>query len=80
MDKQVIYVIVIIIITLLDLRNAFGEVNRNPVPVVLAHHHIPDNIIKAIMLIYENFSSTIATGSFATPFFHIKMGVYKVIV
>ena len=43
--------------TLLDLKNAFGEVHHNLIPVLLAHHHILDNIIKAIMQIYEDFVS-----------------------
>ena len=38
-----------LVVTLLDLRNAFGGVHHNLTPVVLAHHHIPDNIVKAIM-------------------------------
>ena len=38
-------------VTLLDLRNAFVEVHHNLISAVLAHHHIPDNIIKAIMSI-----------------------------
>ena len=50
-----------LVVTLLDLRNAFGEVHHNLIPAVLAHHHIPDNIIKAIMSIYEDFASKITT-------------------
>ena len=61
-----------LVVTLLDLRNAFGAVHHNLIPVVLAHHHIPDNIIKAIMSVYEDFASTIAIDSFTTPFPNIK--------
>ena len=39
-------------------------------PVVLAHHHILGNIIKAIMSIYEDFASAIVIDSFTTPFLH----------
>ena len=63
--------------TLLDLRNAIGEIHHSLIPVVVAHHHIPDNIIKAIMSIYEDFASTVATDSFTTPFLHIKNGVLR---
>ena len=66
-----------LVVTLLDLRNAFGEVHHNLIPVVLAHHHIPNNIIKGIMSIYDDFASPIATDSFATLFFHIKKGVLQ---
>ena len=61
-----------LVVTLQGLRNAFGEVHYNLIPVVLAHHHILDNIIQAIMSIYEDFTSTIAIDSFTTPFLHIK--------
>ena len=61
-------------VTLLDLRNAFGEVHHNLIPAVLAHHHVPDIIITSI---YEDFSSTIATVSFTTRFSHIKKGVLQ---
>ena len=64
-----------LIVTLLDLRNAFGEVHHNLIPVVLVHHHIPDNIIKTIMSIYGDFASTIATDSFTFHFLHFKKGV-----
>ena len=66
-----------LVVTLLDLRNAFGEVHHNLIPAVLAHHHIPDNIIKAIMSIYKDFLSTIAADSFTTPFLHIKKGALQ---
>ena len=61
----------------LDLRNPFGEVHHNLIPVVLAHHHMPDNIIKVNMSLYEDFASTIATDSLTTPFLHIKMVVFE---
>ena len=54
---------------LLDLRSTFGEFHHNLVTVVLALHHIPDNIIKAVMSTYGDFTSTIATDLFTTPFF-----------
>ena len=60
------------VVTLQGLKNAFGEVHYNLIPVVLAHRHIPDNIIQAIMSIYEDFTSAVAIDSFTTPFLHIK--------
>ena len=35
-------------ITLLDLKNAFGEVHHNLIYEVLIYHHIPDHIISLI--------------------------------
>ena len=33
-----------LIVTLLDLKNAFGEVHHNLITSVLSYHHIPDGI------------------------------------
>ena len=33
-----------VVITLLDLKNAFGEVHHNLIKSVLDYHHIPDSI------------------------------------
>ena len=33
-----------LIITLLDLKNAFGEVHHNLITSVLDYHHIPEHI------------------------------------
>ena len=37
-----------IVITLLDLKNAFGEVHHNLITDVLSHHHIPPEIREII--------------------------------
>ena len=37
-----------ITITLLDLKNAFGEVSHNLIETTLKYHHIPDSIIDMI--------------------------------
>ena len=41
--------------TLLDLRNAFGEVHHHLIPVVLKYHHMPESVIKLINSLYRNF-------------------------
>ena len=61
-----------LVVSLLDLKQAFGELHHNLILVVLAQHHIADNIIKAIMPIFEDFVSTTATVSFTSLFCHIK--------
>ena len=33
-----------LIVTLLDLRNAFGEVHHNLTDCVLEHHHVPEDV------------------------------------
>ena len=44
-----------IVIPLLDLKNAFGEVHHNLIRDVLLHHHIPPEIIEIIKHLYTNF-------------------------
>ena len=64
-------------ITCCNATRAFGEVYQNLTTAVLARYHIPDNIIKAIMSVYQNFASTIASDSFTTPFLRIKKGILQ---
>ena len=44
-----------IIITLLDLKNDFGEVHNNLITDVLSHHHLPQEIRELIKHPYTNF-------------------------
>ena len=44
-----------VVITLLDLKKAFGEVNHNLIPQVLKYHHIPDQIQQLIKNLYSDF-------------------------
>ena len=59
-----------LIITLLDLKNAFGEVHHNLIKSVLGYHHIPDHI----QLIIESLYTKISTPQISTP--HL----YKLVV
>ena len=43
-----------LVITLLDLKNAFGEINHNLIKSVLGYHHIPDHIKVLIKGILRN--------------------------
>jgi len=63
-----------LVITLLDLKNAFGEVNHNLIPSVLRYHHIPDHIQMLIRSLYSNFQTSIITDSFQTPFIKVGRG------
>ena len=64
-----------VVITLLDLKNAFGEVHHNLIPVVLNYHHIPDQIQKLIKNLYTNFHTSILSEKFRTPFIKVDRGV-----
>ena len=66
-----------LIITLLDLKNAFGEVHRNLITSVLNYHHILEHIKLIINDLYTNFKTLIITSSFQTPFIPVRRGVLQ---
>ena len=53
-------------VTLLDLKNAFGEVHHRLIPTVLQYHHIP-----------EHFYSSVVTEAYQTSFIKVNTGVLQ---
>ena len=66
-----------LVITLLDLKNAFGEVHHNLIQSVLSYHHIPDHIKILIQSLYTDFRTSVITSQFNTPFIHVGRGVLQ---
>ncbi len=66
-----------LVITLLDLKNAFGEVHHNLIQSVLGYHHIPHHINNIIKSLYTDFQTSIITSKFCTPFIHVGRGVLQ---
>ena len=66
-----------LIITLLDLKNAFGEIHHNLIKSVLGYHHIPDHIQLIIKSLYTNFKTSVITSKFNTPFIQVGRGVLQ---
>ena len=66
-----------LVITLLDLKNAFGEVHHNLIKSVLGYHDIPDHIENKINSLYTNFKTSIITSNFSTPFIQVGRGVLQ---
>ena len=66
-----------LIITLLDLKNAFGEVHHNLIYEVLNYHHIPDHIKNIISSLYTDIQTSIITEQFSTPFITVGRGVLQ---
>ena len=64
-------------ITLIDLRNAFGEVNHNLIEAVLDFHHIPGDIRELIRTLYKNFNIALATENYVTDYINVKKGVLQ---
>ena len=66
-----------LVITLLDLKNAFGEVHRNLISCVLDYHHIPDSVQSVIANLYTDFHSCIISENFTTPCLPFQRGVLQ---
>ena len=69
-----------LIITLLDLKNAFGEIHHNLIKCVLDYHHIPEHIKLIINDLYTDFKTSIITSSFQHPLFQLDEVYCKAIV
>ena len=68
-----------LVITLLDLKNAFGKVHHNLITSVLDYHHIPEHVKLIIKSLYTDFKTSIITSEFRTPFIPVRRGVLQVI-
>ena len=66
-----------IVITLLDLKNAFGEVHHNLIYEVLKYHHVPNHINNLICSLYTDFQTSIITEQFNTSFITVGRGVLQ---
>ncbi len=64
-------------ISLLDLKNAFGEVHHNLITSVLDYHHIPEHVKLIIKSLYTDFKTSIITSEFRTPFILVGRGVLQ---
>ena len=66
-----------VVLTLLDLKNTFGEVHHNLIKSILDYHHIPDTIQTVVVSLYTNFHFCIISENFSTPAFPFKRGVLQ---
>ena len=66
-----------IVITLLDLKNAFDEVHHNLITDVLSHHHIPPKIREIIKHQYTNLFTCVSTSEYTTEFIHFGRDVLQ---
>ena len=55
-------------VTLLDLKNAFFEVNHNLLDCVFEYHHIPIKVRTLVRDLYTDFSTAIAFDAFMKDF------------
>ena len=69
-----------LVITLLDLENAFGKVHRSLIMEVLNYYHMPEEIQKLISSLCTGFHTSVMTKSFATPFILVGRAFCKEIL
>ena len=65
------------VVTLLDLKNAFGEVNHNLLIESLKIHHVPVEIIQLILSPYTDYDISILTDNFMTSPIKVQRGVLQ---
>ena len=66
-----------VIITLLDLKNAFGEIDHEIILKILDYHHFPESVKELIRSYYTNYIVSIGTESFVTNPILIEKGVLQ---
>ena len=67
-----------LIVTLLELRNAFGEVHHNLINCVLEHHHVPEDVREIVKNLYCCFKTSMLTDGCVTDFAHMeKRGFFQ---
>ena len=66
-----------VIITLLDLKNAFGEIDHQVILKVLEYHHFPESIKLLVKAYYTNYKVSIGTDKFTTDPIIIEKGVLQ---
>ncbi|CAB4017701.1 Hypothetical predicted protein [Paramuricea clavata] len=64
-----------LVVTLIDLKNAFGEVHHKLIRTILIAHHIPEEIICFVENLYSDFSISIITKGFITKSIPVQRGV-----
>ena len=65
------------VIALLDLRNAFGEINHDLISASLKYHHVPNEIIDIIRDIYTGSKVSVAVNKTNTYFIPVDRGVLQ---
>ena len=64
-------------ITLIDLKNAFGEVHHSLIQSVLRYHYRPDEINCIVKILYDDFHLSIITNDFHTKYIAVEKGVLQ---
>ena len=66
-----------LIVTFLDLKNAFGEVHHNLIMEILKYHHMPNDVQNMISDLYGNFTTRIACKDYIIDPIVVDRGVLQ---
>jgi len=66
-----------LVVTLLDLKNAFVEVHHKLIQDVLSYNHIPEHIKCLVRNLYTDVKTSIITQHFNTPLITVGHGVLQ---
>ena len=64
-------------VTLLDLRNAFGEVHHNLIKCSLTYHHVPNRLMNIINSTFVDTTVQVAVNDVCTPCVRVERGVLQ---
>ena len=69
-----------LVITLLDLKKAFDELDHNLITSVLHFHHVPDHVRFTDWLLLQttNYKISVGTDDFIPNSIHVEKGVLQV--
>ena len=66
-----------LVVTLFDLKNAFGEVHHKLIRKVLQYHHIPEPVIDLVSNLYSDYFVSILTKNYLTSPIKVERGVLQ---
>ena len=66
-----------IVITWLDLANAYGSVRHNLIQFALNWYHVPLHIQELIFDYYEKLCAVVITNEWSTGFFLLDIGLFQ---
>ena len=69
--------IIILIVTFLDLKNAFCDVHHNLISSVLSYHHVPESVQCLFSNRYTKFKISIITDHYRSPAIPVCSGVLQ---
>ena len=66
-----------IVVSWLDLKNAYGSVRHNLIQFALSWYHVPNIIRELIFDYYEKIRAEIRVGDKRTAFFYFALGLFQ---